>query len=68
MKFTTRDRDNDKVSSANCALYGGGWWYNAWSNIRLNNHYNYIHSIKLNDPFHSTPFIEVKIRLVNCSL
>ena len=29
-KFTTRDRDNDKWSSVNCAQhYKGGWWFKA---------------------------------------
>ena len=28
MQFSTRDRDNDKWSSANCAIrYKGAWWY-----------------------------------------
>jgi len=35
MKFSTRDRDQDKYS-LNCAqLYGGGWWHNACSLVRL---------------------------------
>lgn len=28
MKFSTYDRDNDKLTDGNCAQkYGGGWWY-----------------------------------------
>ena len=30
MKFSTRDRDNDKKSSVHCAKdRKGGWWFNA---------------------------------------
>ena len=31
MKFSTRDRDNDKSATANCAhrFNAGGWWFNA---------------------------------------
>jgi len=33
MKFTAKDRDDDKMSGGNCAVIGngskaGGWWYN----------------------------------------
>ena len=40
MKFTTKDKDNDKLYS-NCAEKGpygnrGGWWYNACTRSNLN--------------------------------
>ena len=41
MKFTTKDRDNDKYSSNNCAVNGNGknsngWWFNSCAYIKLN--------------------------------
>ena len=72
MQFTTRDRDNDKWSW-NCAAdnvggNAGGWWYNSCSHIFLNNQYNNYYSVYLNNQRHSLPFIEIKIRPVNCNL
>ena len=39
--FSTRDRDNDRLSDYNCAsdLYRGGWWYNRCTPINLNGDY-----------------------------
>ena len=69
MRFTTRDRDNDKYSN-NCAIsrYGGGsgWWYNVCTQLVLNGPYNRAHSIHLNGQWHPLPFRETKIRPVNC--
>ena len=65
MKFTTRDRDNDK-RSCNCAGTGG-WWYHHCSLILLNNRYNH-YFMNLNSQWYSFPFVELKIRPVNCNL
>ena len=72
MRFTTRERDNDKWG-ANCALHilggnAGGWWYNACSSTFLNHQYNNSFSVILNNRYHSIPFIEIKIKPVNCNL
>ena len=74
MKFTTKDRDNDK-NGKNCALYGdggiaGGWWHNSCSYIHVNHQYKHRNSIYLNDQWHSLPFIEMnsmKIKPITCN-
>ena len=73
MKFTTRDRDNDQYSGANCAktwgdVNGGGWWYNYCSAIRPNNQYKGTYRIYLDSKWHNLPFIEMKIRPTSCSI
>ena len=71
MKFTTRDRDNDIWNGLNCAVdYVGnasGWWHKDCSYIYPNHQYNNYYSIILNGQWHSLPFIEIKIRPVNCN-
>ena len=73
MKFTTRDRDNDRGgSSYNCAVHnggGGGWWYNYCSYIPPNHRYHSTSTLYLNGQWYSLPpFIEIKIRSLNCNL
>ncbi|XP_065903993.1 fibrinogen C domain-containing protein 1-like [Dysidea avara] len=71
MKFTTRDRDNDKGRGTfNCAINwvgrSGGWWYNHCAYILPNHQYNHSNTILLNGQWHPLPFIEIKIRPKNC--
>ena len=71
MKFTTKDKDNDRDSN-NCAVNGhhdynaGGWWYRNCAYIHLNHQYKNIHSIHLNGKWYSLPFIEMKIKPYRC--
>ena len=73
MKFTTRDKDNDQWSGANCAVNprnvpnGGGWWYNRCAFMFPNNQYDNAHRIFLNGQSQSPPFFEIKIRPKNCA-
>ena len=40
MAFTTKDRDNDKEKSYNCAVsYRGAWWYKTCFSSNLNGNY-----------------------------
>ena len=72
MKFTTKDRDNDKYGG-NCAVSGegnnaGGWWHRICSHIHVNHQYKSIYSIYLNGAWHSLPFIEMKIKPITCNV
>ena len=68
MKFTARDKDNDRWSTGNCANpadhigISGGWWYNCCASIFPNNQYKQKYGIVLNGQWHSPSFIEMKIR------
>ena len=72
MKFTTRDRDND-LYGRNCAVTNGGrnpggWWYRACSAILLNGEYNHPYTITfyVHGTWVAVPFVEMKIRPINC--
>ena len=73
MKFTTRDKDNDRWSGINCAVNprnvpkGGGWWYNRCAYMFPNNQYSNKHRIVLNGQSQSPPLFEIKIRPKNCT-
>ena len=74
MKFTTKDRDNEKYRSGNCAVKSGegtnvgGWWHRYCSLIHVNHQYKHKFSIYPNGAYHSLPFIEMKIKPVTCSV
>ena len=65
MKFSTYDRDND-LDSSSCAHYVGGWWYRYCGAILPHNHYNVSRTMLLNGQWHAIPFMEIKIRRLNC--
>jgi len=68
MKFTTRDKDNDRCSpGCNCAKgFSYAWWHNSCSYIVLNGQYNHPLTVLLNGQWYALPFTEVKIRPKNC--
>ena len=66
MKFSTKDRDNDKYG-VNCAISGGGaWWHKNCNHIRLNHPYKKSPSMYLNDEWLYPDFIEIKIKPYKC--
>ena len=71
MYFTTKDKDNDRWASNNCATDfigdAGGWWYSLCSHIHINNQYKNIHGIYFGK-WNSLNFTEMKIRSINCKL
>ena len=74
MKFTTKDRDNDKWDGGNCAIgrhggNAGGSWYNICSHILINHQYKHKDSMYLNGKWYSLPpFIEMKIKPITCNV
>ena len=73
MKFTTKDQDNDNHGSLNCAVEGdgknsNGWWFNSCAEITLNRQYSEKKNIyDSRGTWHNYPFIELKIRPINCT-
>jgi len=67
VSFSSRDRDNDLHSTQHCASNDGGWWYRACSAIRPHHYYNDKHTIYINTDWHALPFMEIKIRPLNCN-
>ena len=71
MNFTTRDSDNDQWRN-NCAINdgqpAGGWWHKHCVQVRPNVVYNDKYGIKLNNKWHTLPFIEMKIRPHDCNI
>ena len=70
MYFTTKDRDNDRHDSINCAVrpFGtGGWWYNGCGGMWPNSNFESRYGIHLNRKWHSFRFMEIKIQPNNCN-
>ncbi|XP_065902526.1 fibrinogen-like protein A [Dysidea avara] len=66
MKFSSHDRENDLWSPGNCAHNDGGWWYKSCGTVWFNNNYNG-RSVFLNGQYLVLPFLEIKIRPLNCN-
>ena len=72
MKFSTRDNDNDKWSSGNCALrWHGAWWFSNCFDAHLNGPYHHNPVISSGNgtiwyiwkgSFYSLKFTEMKTR------
>ena len=69
MKFTSRDHDNDQWTYDNCARHDsrGGWWYNKCAVVYFHRSYNSRHMIYVFHHWHALPFLEIKIRPLNCN-
>ena len=65
MKFTSRDRDNDLHNSINCATRYGGFWYTTCGGLEINDRYD-SSMLYLNGQWHTTPFLEMKVKPQNC--
>ena len=73
-EFSTKDVDNDQHASHNCALNGGpnlpsgGWWYAACWSVNPNNWYKQYYGVYIYDSWNILPFVEMKIRPVQCNI
>ncbi|XP_065909904.1 fibrinogen-like protein A [Dysidea avara] len=72
MLFTTKDRDHD-MWSKNCATnaYGpttpaGGWWHRSCYYVSPNVFYNFTRGVVVDTDWQPMPFVEIKIRPLNC--
>ena len=66
MYFTTEDNDPHEQ---NCALHGqGGWWHKTCWALNPNSIYKHLDGVYLNGKWHTLPFVEIKIRPVQCNI
>lgn len=65
--FSSRDRENDDHPRVNCGQIDGGWWHSACTGIEPNDHYGDL-NIYLNREWLIYTFMEIKARLLNCTL
>jgi len=72
--FTTKDSDNDKSTTRNCAITSGpsvphgGWWYGGCWRVNPNNFYKQQWGVYLNGKWYILPFVEMKIRPLHCDI
>ena len=63
MKFSTKDRDNDRHSSQ-CTASGGGWWYNACYRTKLT---HLSHPILYDGDNINYDYAELRVRSKTCN-
>ena len=67
LKFSSRDRDNDLHSSANCGLRYGGFWYNKCGGLEIHDVGPKDSStLYLNSKWHATTLVEMKVKPKDC--
>jgi len=65
VKFSSRDKDNDKHFTFHCANADGAWWHNSCTHIRLLQRKPLMY---LNSEWPNIIAVEMKIRPLNCSI